>query len=122
MTPTPRTSGESAGTEAGHATRSRSGSAAVTRDTFITTERTSRSRRGKWAVSEKTRQGCPGRTGREVPHGGGHCTPGRGRGITPTMSLVAEPMIYPNVRLGDGVELADGVIVGLPPRGAGPGD
>jgi acetyltransferase-like isoleucine patch superfamily enzyme len=32
------------------------------------------------------------------------------------------PLLYPNVELGEDVVLEPGVIVGLPPRGAGPGD
>jgi acetyltransferase-like isoleucine patch superfamily enzyme len=35
---------------------------------------------------------------------------------------MTEPLIYPNVRLGEGVELCPGVIVGLPPSGARPGE
>jgi acetyltransferase-like isoleucine patch superfamily enzyme len=35
---------------------------------------------------------------------------------------MTEPLIYPNVRLGEGVDLGPGVIVGLPPRGAQPGE
>jgi acetyltransferase-like isoleucine patch superfamily enzyme len=35
---------------------------------------------------------------------------------------VQDPSIYPNVELGEGAVLQPGVIVGLPPRGAGPGD
>ena len=35
---------------------------------------------------------------------------------------MTEPLIYPNVRLGEGVELGPGVIVGLPPRGLQPGE
>jgi len=38
------------------------------------------------------------------------------------MTPMTEPLIYPNVLLGEGVELGPGVVVGLPPRGAGPGD
>ena len=30
--------------------------------------------------------------------------------------------VYPNVRLGDGAIVGDFVIIGEPPRGAGPGD
>jgi acetyltransferase-like isoleucine patch superfamily enzyme len=33
-----------------------------------------------------------------------------------------EPIVYGNVELGEGVELQPGVIVGLPPRGARPGE
>jgi acetyltransferase-like isoleucine patch superfamily enzyme len=34
---------------------------------------------------------------------------------------LSEPFLYPNVRLGDGVVLGLGVVVGLPPRDAEPG-
>lgn len=33
-----------------------------------------------------------------------------------------EPVIYPNVQLGEGVEIQPGVVIGQPPRGHGPGD
>jgi acetyltransferase-like isoleucine patch superfamily enzyme len=35
---------------------------------------------------------------------------------------MSEPLVYPNVRLGEDVVLSPGVIVGLPPRGAEPGE
>ena len=39
-----------------------------------------------------------------------------------TMRPVDEPRLYPNVELGEGAVLEPGVVVGLPPRGAGPGE
>src|SRR5438105_6712584 len=38
------------------------------------------------------------------------------------MSRLPEPLIYRTVRLGEGVELSPGVIVGLPPRRVRPGE
>lgn len=35
---------------------------------------------------------------------------------------MSEPIVYPNVQLGEGVVLQPGTIVGLPPRGREPGD
>src|SRR5437868_15478792 len=35
---------------------------------------------------------------------------------------MSEPLVYPNVRLGEDVVLNPGVIVGLPPRGTEPGE
>jgi acetyltransferase-like isoleucine patch superfamily enzyme len=34
---------------------------------------------------------------------------------------MSEPILYPNVQLGEGVVLGPGVVVGLPPQGAEPG-
>lgn len=33
-----------------------------------------------------------------------------------------EPLVYPNVDIGEGTVLEPGVVVGVPPRGAGPGE
>jgi acetyltransferase-like isoleucine patch superfamily enzyme len=38
------------------------------------------------------------------------------------MHPMESPLLYPNVELGEDVVLEPGVIVGIPPRGAGPGD
>lgn len=38
------------------------------------------------------------------------------------MHRVSEPFLYPNVEVGEGTVLEPGVIVGLPPRGARPGE
>src|SRR5690242_4937565 len=38
------------------------------------------------------------------------------------MQPMDSPLLYPNVELGEDAVLEPGVIVGLPPRGAAPGD
>ena len=33
-----------------------------------------------------------------------------------------EPLVYPNVEIGEGTVIEPGAVVGVPPRGAGPGE